>query len=495
MALDLTSIENFQDAMVTVMGLGRYKQGSGVGAAKWLMRHGAQIVITDLKDQEELCESVDEITKWYTQYKTEYSDRDIYQPVFVLGEHQEDDFTNVDLVVQNPGVARESEFVQLAKEHDVHVESDISLFFRYCPFPIVSITGTRGKSTTTALLGEMLKSVHEKTVVAGNITRSPLEDLDWVLQEKEPVPIVLELSSWLLESLEGSGRGPQIGILTNAYKDHLDRYDSFEHYIQAKELIFKEQSEEKVAILNYDQEMMHDIAKRIPSKHQYWFSGVPLPSDVYGVFREGDDLIRRIDGEEEVVFGHVHDLKLEGEHNIMNALPAALAAHLFGAKDDGIHQALKVFAGLPGRQEVLGEHEGILFVNDTTATSPEGVMAALARFGKGGNVILLAGGSSKGFDFKELSVLVEEHCKHVTLFEGSATDQMEEELKHAAPIVRVDSMSGAFDEAMKHASLGDIVLLSPGTSSFGMFKNEFDRGDQFENAYRKLSGKKDAVEV
>ena len=272
MSLDLSSIDNIQDAMVTVMGLGRYKKGSGVGTAKWLMRHGAQIVITDLKDEEDLHDSIDEIMSWYTQYREEYPDKDIYQPVFVLGKHDEDNFTNVDMVVQNPGVARESEFVVLAKEKGIHVESDISLFFRYCPFPIMTVTGTRGKSTTTALLGEMLKKQHSKTVVAGNITRSPLEDLDWLLEEKESVPIVLELSSWLLESLEGLGLGPKIGILTNAYKDHLDRYDSFEHYLRAKEMIFKEQSAEQIAVLNADQEVSDDIVTHIPSDNVLWFS-------------------------------------------------------------------------------------------------------------------------------------------------------------------------------------------------------------------------------
>lgn len=471
--------------MVTVMGLGRYKKGSGIGAAKWLMRHGAQIVITDLKDEAELAESVEEITHWYTQYREQFPDREIYQPVFILGKHEADNFTNVDLVVQNPGVARESEFVQLAKEQGVHVESDISLFFRYCPFPIISITGTRGKSTTTAMLGEMLKSIHPKTVVAGNITRSPLEDLDWILEEKEPVPIVLELSSWLLESLEGMKLGPKIGILTNAYKDHLDRYDSFEHYIWAKELIFQEQKEDQFALLNADQEIMQDIAGRIPSKHQYWFSSKELPEGKEGVYREGDKLLRKMGGEL-TEFAHVHDIKIEGEHNIMNALSASLAAHLAGASDDGIHEALKSFAGLPGRQQILGEHEGVVFVNDTTATSPEGVMAALKRFGNGGNVILITGGTTKGFEFDEMGKMIGEECKFAVLLEGTATDAIHQAIGEGAPSVRTDSMATAVQQAFKHAKLGDIILLSPGCSSFGLFKNEFDRGEQFEEAFEAL---------
>lgn len=487
MSIDLSAIANFQDATVTVMGLGRYKKGSGIGAAKWLMRHGAQLVITDLKDQEELRESVDEIMHWYTQYRAQYTDRDIYQPVFVLGKHEADNFTNVDLVVQNPGVAKESEFVQLAKEQGVLIESDISLFFRYCPFPIYSITGTRGKSTTTALLGEMLKHKHPKTVVAGNITRSPLEDLDWLLEEKEPVPIVLELSSWLLESLEGLGMGPQIALLTNAFKDHLDRYPSFEAYISAKELIFKEQHEDQIAILNADQEIMKDIATRVVSKHLHWVSAKELPEGANGVYREGDNFVRRIDGEA-INFAHVHDLKLEGEHNIMNALSASLAAHLAGVTDEDIHESLKTFVGLPGRQEVLGEVEGVLFVNDTTGTSPEGVMAALRRFGKGGNIVLICGGSSKGLTFEEMGKMIGEQCKFVVLFEGDAAQDIERAIGDGAPVERAPSMEDAVKTAYENAKLGDVILLSPGTSSFGMFKNEFDRGDQFKAEFAKLGG-------
>jgi UDP-N-acetylmuramoylalanine--D-glutamate ligase len=485
MSIDLSSIKNFQDATVTVMGLGRHKKGSGIGAAKWLMRHGAQLVITDLKDEEELRESVEEIMKWYSEYKESMPDRDIYQPVFVLGKHEVENFTDVDLVVQNPGVARESEFVLLARENGVRVESDISLFFRYCPFPIYSVTGTRGKSTTTSLLGEMLKIKHPRTVIAGNITRSPLEDLDWLLEESEPVPIVLELSSWLLESIEGSGMGPQIGILTNAFKDHLDRYPSFEAYIHAKELIFQEQKPEQIAILNADQEIVAQMASSIPSRHVYWFSHSQLQEGKDGVYCEGDNLVRRVGGVE-TNFAHVHDLKLEGEHNIMNALAASIAAHLAGVPDDQIHSTLKIFAGLPGRQEILGEIEGVMYVNDTTGTSPEGVMAALKRFGKGGNIVLIGGGSSKGLSFVELGKMIGEQCKFVVVFEGTAADDFERAIGEGAITARAGSMAEAVKLARANAKLGDVILLSPGTSSFGMFKNEFDRGDQFVAEFEKI---------
>ncbi|MFH1712543.1 MAG: Mur ligase family protein, partial [Patescibacteria group bacterium] len=179
--MDLNKIENFQDAIVTVMGLGRYKQGSGLGAAKWLMRHGAQTLITDLKSEEELEESMSLVMEWYEKYRQMFPDRTIYQPVFILGEHRKEDFTDVDCVVQNPGVPSESEFIQAAKEKGVSIESDVSLFFRFCPYPVVAVTGTKGKTTTTKMVGEMFELADDRTVVAGNIKVSPLEHLDELL--------------------------------------------------------------------------------------------------------------------------------------------------------------------------------------------------------------------------------------------------------------------------------------------------------------------------
>ncbi len=490
MSLDLSKIENFQDAIVTVMGLGRFKQGSGVGAAKWLMRHGAQIVITDLKSEEELRESVEEITKWYSEYRKTCVDCPIYPPVFVLGEHHDEDFMNVDLVLQNPGVPRESEFVKIAKDHGISVESDVSLFLKYCPFPVISITGTRGKSTTTALLGEMLKQDNPKTVIAGNITRSPLEDLDWILKETQPVPIILEMSSWLLESVENIDVGPDIAILTNAFKDHLDRYDSFDHYIQAKKMIFKSQSENQIAILNADQAITDDIVKDVVTKKVYYFSNKPLKDGMFGAYLDSNVIKLKFKDEEHEI-ASVSDINIKGDHNVVNALSASLAAYFSGIKNDQIKKALGSFSGLPGRQEVVSEVNDVLYVNDTTSTSPEGVGAALRYFGKEGNVVLIAGGSSKGLSFVEMGQLIRAECKYVVLFEGSATNDIQKAIGDNIPSLRVDSMSKAVETAAQVSEAGDVVLLSPGTSSFGIFKNEFDRGDQFVSQVKKLKGVND----
>lgn len=484
MSMNLNNPISFQGAVVTVMGLGRFKNGSGIGAAKWLMRHGAQIVITDLKNKEELKESVDEITSWYEKYKEQYPERDIYSPIFVLGEHRDDDFTDVDLVMQNPGVPRESMFVQLAKQHGISVESDMSLFFRYCPFPIYAITGTRGKSTTTALLGEMLRGVNSKTVVAGNIQRSPLEDIDWLLEEKLPVPIVLEMSSWLIDSLENTARAPDIGIFTNIFPDHLNRYSSFEAYRDSKAAMFNKQTAEQVGIFNFDQTEAKDVGEKIPGK-KLWFSKNRLADGWDGAFVEDGSLVYRFGGVEEKVAA-ISEMKLQGEHNVANALAAVIAAKTAGLPNEVIAAALRSFSGLPGRQEVVREFNGVTYVNDTTATSPDGAIAALDRFGQKQNVVLLASGSTKGLSLELLGKTIRTTCKFVVLFEGTATEEFAAAIGGSVPSLRVDSMKAAVEAAFEVAKAGDTVLLSPGTASFGMFKNEFDRGDQFVALVKKL---------
>jgi UDP-N-acetylmuramoylalanine--D-glutamate ligase len=386
--------------------------------------------------------------------------------------------------VQNPGVPRESEFVQLAKEHDISVESDMSLFFRYCRFPLYAVTGTRGKSTTTALLGEMFRGNNPKTVVAGNIQRSPLEDLDWLLEEKSPVPIVLEMSSWLIDSMITAPRMPDAVVFTNIFADHLNRYSSYDAYKESKAAMFYKQRPEQVGIFNFDQNEVKAVGERAVGK-KVWFSKNRLPEGFDGTFIENNSIIYRHGGQEQAIIS-VSEIKLQGEHNLFNALAAATAAKVAGLSDASIVAALKSFGGLPGRQETVRELNGVTYINDTTATSPDGLLAALDRFGKQHNVILIAGGSSKGLPLETLGKAIQTTCKFVVLLEGTATDELAVVIGEAVPSVRVDSMKAAVEAAAETAGAGDIVLLSPGAASFGMFKNEFDRGDQFVAQVNKL---------
>lgn len=473
-------IADFKDAVVTVMGLGRFTQGSGVGATKWLLRHGAQVIITDLKSHQELRESVDEVTKWYEQYRKDFPERELYHPIFVLGEHRPQDFTDVQAVLQNPDVRRESEFVKLAREHHVPIFSDVSLFFKFCPYKITAVTGTRGKTTTTALIGEIYKAVDPRAAIAGNIKVSPLESLDDILKDKTPRPIVLELSSTLLESLDEVDRGPDIAVITNVYPDHLNRYDTYEQYRASKELIFRDQTADQMLVLNFDHPEVNAMAARARSK-VFWFSLQELPEGKPGAFVKNGQI---------VCLGQtilpVSEVKLEGEHNLYNVLAAVCAARLANVPVEKIADVLGTFAGVEYRQEITRVINDVTYVNDTTATSPDGAVAALKRFGPKGKIILLAGGATKNLSAEAMIAPIKEFCKHVILFEGTATDDLEKAIGGAVSTTRATSMAEAVSKAVELAKDGDYVLLSPGCASFGMFKNEFDRGDQFREEVGKI---------
>ena len=485
--MDLSKISSFQDAVVTVMGLGRYQQGSGLGAAKWLMRHGAQTIITDLKDETELEESMDLVMGFYDEYVKAYPERTIYQPVFVLGEHRKDDFVEADCIVMNPGVPSDSEFIVAAKEAGVSIESDVSLFFRFCPTQIVAVTGTKGKTTTTKLLGEMLKRMDEKAVVAGNVGVSPLEFLDELVESGDQRPIVLELSSWLLESLPPAFRdlkkGPDISILTNVYPDHLNRYHSFGDYVHSKEIIFEWQAPEQFTILNWDHETVRFMVEKVKSK-LFWCSTTYQEED--GCYVKGDKIVMRRDGADTEVVS-VADVGLKGEHNMTNVLTSICGALLRGADVAAVSEVVKDFKGVSDRQELVREVDEISYVNDTTATNPDAVIAALKRFGADGDIILIAGGQNKDMPFEGLAEEIVKTCKHVVLFEGDASELLKKHIGDRVPMsVDMGSMEQAVQTAKAQAATGDIVLLSPGAASFNQFENEFDRGEQFREEVRKL---------
>lgn len=486
--MDLSSIHNFQDAVVTVMGLGRYKQGSGLGAAKWLVRHGAQTVITDLKDATELHESVTLLMDWYRRYHDLYPDRSIYQPVFVLGEHRKDDFLNVDCVVQNPGVPSESEFIVAAKEQRVSIESDVSLFFRFYQHPIVAVTGTKGKTTTTLLLGEMMKRKDAKAVTAGNIKVSPLEHLDALLEEPLPVPVVLELSSWMLESLPSAltdlQHGPDIAVLTNVYPDHLDRYASFESYVASKRIIFEYQTAAQYTVLNWDHEGVRAMEPLVKGK-LFWFSRTSQDHD--GCYMKDGNVVFRRNATDTVILPAA-EIALKGAHNVENILSAACAAMLSDVTVPDIAAVLRDFEGISDRQEIVREVDEITYVNDTAANGPDAMIAALRRFHgeKPGDIVLIAGGVNKNLAFTVVAEEIVKVCKAVVLLPGDASDLLAKALGTRVPVQRVDSMKDAVQGARDLAVRGDTVLLSPGAASTNLFRNEFERGEQFREEVRNL---------
>ena len=464
----------FRGRKITVMGLG-LNQG-GLGIAKWLLRHGARLTITDLKSREQLAPSIEALAEVKGAHPVRY----------VLGRHRAEDFRRADMIIQNPGVPRDSEYLAVARKAGVPIESDISIFFRLCPHPIVGVSGTKGKTSVTALLGAMLERSFGEAVVAGNIRRSPLDRLDALMRSKRPVPVVLELSSWQLESLKAAEMSPAIAVLTNVLPDHLNRYDGMADYAAAKELIYAWQLPMGVAVVPYDNPWTRKMGARVRGE-RFWASMRPLPQEQNGLFWRGPKAVVRSQGIETVLFA-AKDVRLPGAHNLWNALLAGGAAYLRGADPKAIRSALRAFKGVPHRLERVRVLRGVTYWNDTAATTPEASVAAMETIFARRKGMLIAGGADKELVFGAWAKAVKRYAKKIVLFKGSATPKMRAALARAGVKLEDDAqtMREAVARAAAAAKRGEAVLLSPGCASFGIFVNEFDRGDQFRSEAERL---------
>ena len=488
----------FRGKKVTVMGLGLH--GGGLGTAKWLLKHGAQVTVTDAKDEQALAPSVRALKAYEKKLRSLEAHKLISLKLrLVLGRHDEADFSGADVVIQNPGVPRENRYLAVAKAAGVPIMSDISIFFELCPFPIMAVTGTKGKTTTTMLLADICRRHDKRTVVGGNIRINPLDSLDKLLSlaTRHPAsqhisisapPIVLELSSWQLESLVPSRRSPHIAVVTNVQEDHLNRYDNLAHYAWAKELILTHQDVGDVAILNADDARVRAMASADRGQIK-WFSTKNLRGGD-GCFARDGRLVCR-EGERERAVLTLADLRLPGRHNIANVLAATAAALAADIPLKTIRSAIRAFRGAPGRLETVTVKRGVRYVNDTTATTPDAAIAALRALSppSGRKIVLIAGGADKKLRFDDWAREVQRRIKTLVLFGGTATAKMELSLSSAksrVPVSSAASMKDAVKIATAAAAKGDTVLLSPGCASFGLFVHEFDRGEKFVLAVRKL---------
>lgn len=441
-------LRDFNGKKVVIMGLGLYPQGSGISAAKFFARRGANVLVTDLKSRKELANQI----KLLRGFKIKY----------VLGKHSRSDFKDADLIMKNPGVRAESKFLKIARENKIPVETDVSLFFSLCPAKIIGVTGTRGKSTTSSLIYEILNSAGEDVYLGGNIQVSPLNFLEKLNKDSL---VALELSSWMLESIESSKVSPPIAVITNVMADHLNTYAGMKEYARAKSLIFKFQKSKDLAILNFDNEITRKMGESVKAK-KIWFS---LRKKSAGL-----DLAK--------------NTILPGEHNLYNALAAVIVVKHLKISDSIIKKVLKDFKGIPNRLEFIHELGGVKYYNDTTATTPDATLAAL-KFFKDKNIVLIAGGADKNLEFKELAKILQNAVKVLILLPGTATDKLRKDLaemgENIEPIA-AKSMKEAVLKARELSQSGEIVLLSPGAASFGLFVNEFDRGGKFVKEVKNL---------
>ena len=456
----------FKNKKITVMGLGLF--GGGGGVAQFLAKQGARVTVTDLRNASELLPSLKQLEGLPISHK--------------LGGHDEEDFINVDMVIVNPAVPKDSKYLQIARNNHVPVNTEINIFFQWCPAPIIGITGSNGKSTTTTLTGKILQETPRRAWVGGNIGKSLLSDLEEI---KPSDIVVLELSSFQLEGLDDAQKSPHISILTNISPNHLDRYSDMKEYIHAKKGIINHQRRGDYAILNYDDPELRMWKKECKCR-VLWYSTKQTVTD--GAFIKGNDVVISVNGQNTVI-PCVSRIKIPGIHNLQNVLAASCAAYLAGAREQHIEKATTTFTGLEHRLEFVREINGVWYYNDSKATTPESSIAAITAFQS--QVVLIAGGYDKGSSFREFAEACAQNTKAVVLLGKTAEKIKELILKKMGtketPLIFIQkTFEDAFRRANSLAKKGDVVLLSPACASYDMFLNYEERGRKFKDMVQSL---------
>jgi UDP-N-acetylmuramoylalanine--D-glutamate ligase len=445
---------------VLVMGLGS-RQG-GLGVARYLVEQGAQVRVTDLRPREGLTDTLADLAGLPIGY--------------TLGEHVAADFDWADVVVRNPAVRAESSWLAYARERGKRVEMEMTLFFRACLAPIVGVTGTKGKTTTTTLLHAMLLQKWPTAALAGNMGRSALEQLATL----DPnVPVALELSSFQLEALDEHEFSPHVAVITNISEDHLDRYPSFDAYARVKGAVARHGCHGDRLVSPARDVLIDRVTLDSPMRRVTF--GVAPHTGRYALWIESDHFGGRWAGEP-IDLGSVSALRLPGEHSRLNALAAAGAALALGVSAEHVRRAIAAFSGVPNRLEHVATIAGVDYVNDSAATAPAAAIAALRAYA-GRDVVVIAGGSEKHLALDALADELAVSARRVVLLAGAATPRLESLLR-ARGYAAIDGPHGSMEMAVRAASAvaraGSVVLLSPGCASFGLFRDEFHRGDEFK---------------
>ncbi len=419
---------------ITVAGLGRF--GGGIEVARWLVQQGAKVLVTDKDSAEKLAESVAKLAGLPIEYR--------------LGEHREEDFTKCDLVVTSPAIPLDNPYLVAAKKAGVPITTEIRLFIERCNATFAGVTGTKGKSTTTTLLGMMLRSKFT-TWVGGNIGGSLLQKLPEIRPDDL---VVLELSSYMLAHLGMIQWSPHVALVTMITQDHLAWHGSFEAYLNSKKNIVRFQKPDDVAVLS-----------ELSDERLAFERETPARIVLYGL-------------ENRKRFA----MKLAGEHNQLNAQAAYTAADVFGINWDDAQDAIRDFAGLPHRLQLVHDYDDIRWYNDSIATIPEAAVAALGAFPHK-SVIQIVGGFDKHLPMTDLCAALTRDAKAVlcigALGPSLAKTLGESSIQGAATVYDCGDLATAIKIAKQIAVPGDVVLLSPGCASYDQFTNFEARGDTF----------------
>ena len=445
----------WKNKKVAILGFGI----EGLSSLEFLRKQGASVRVLDRREKEDFDHKI-------------IIQAEELGAQFVLGKNYLEDLTDYDVIVRSPGVRRLLPELLTAERCGVTVTSQTKLFFDYCPCPIIGVTGTKGKGTTSALIYAMLKEAGEDAYLGGNIGVPPLTLLD-KLQSSSIV--VLELSSFQLQDLTKS---PHIGVMLMVTSEHLDYHASHDEYVDAKRNLLRFQTTEDFAIVNRDYPASNE--SDIETNGKVFYISRERET-VNGCYTFGRQVVVRKNGNDDEII-KTSEIALPGKHNLENVCASVMAARLMGVNTRHIIKVLKTFTGLPHRLELVSEINGVTYYDDSYSTTPETAIAAIESFDQ--PKILILGGSSKGSDFSELGKVIRESDSIKAIIgigdEWLSIKEQLENLTRVLIIEGAENMHTIVAAAVKIAQKGDVVLLSPACASFGMFKNYQDRGEQFK---------------
>ena len=459
---------DLKDKKVLVFGSGI----SGEAAAGLLMREGSDIVLYDGNDKLDADRIKSEILE-ETQ-DTEYG-RFPGTVSVVLGEFPENLLDKLDLVVMSPGVPTDLPVVEQMRERDIPVWGEIELAYACGKGDVLAITGTNGKTTTTSLLGEIMKNAKESVFVVGNIG-NPYTSI--VPQTREDSVIVAEVSSFQLETVHSFR--PKVSAILNITPDHLNRHHTMEAYIEAKERITAGQSADDFCVLNYEDEVLRKFGESVNAQVLYFSSRRKLNR---GVYLDGRTIVCSLD--EPVAVCDTDELQILGTHNYENAMAAVAMAYAYGVPVDVIRKTLKEFRGVEHRIEFVAEKNGVAYYNDSKGTNPDAAIRGIQAMNR--PTVLIGGGYDKESSYDEWIDAFDGKVKKLVLI-GATREKIAETARRLGftDIVMADTFEEAFDKCVEYAQAGDAVLLSPACASWGMFKNYEERGDKFKELVEQL---------
>jgi len=450
---------------VLVVGLAR----TGRAAAHCLHRQGAVVTVTDSRPPWALQPDVRELMA--------------YRIGLELGLHRAETFQQQDLIVISPGVLPGLPELEAARQRHIPIVPEVEAASWFLEAELVGVTGSNGKTTTTALLGKILETSGFRTFVGGNIGVPLISAVDKVSRD---TLVVAELSSFQLETIQHFR--PHVAVLLNLTGNHLDRHPSFDAYVRAKAQIFRNQTPDDFAVLNADDPMVMDLAPAIAARKVYFSRNQSLPE---GVFASDGRILYRVGNLERVLL-QTREVSLRGEFNLENVLAAAAAACVLGADFEALRRAVREFRAVEHRLEYVREIRGVQFYNDSKATSVDAVVKALSAFERGVHLIL--GGKDKGAPYAPLRALLKERVRRVYLI-GAAAERIARELKGAAELIHSGDLETAVRQAFGQAVPGDTILLSPACASFDQFQDYEHRGHVFKELVECLSHEVEIAEA